>query len=117
MWEPTCSPVATLRVYVEKLNNWANSSGMPVPQVLVVLPPDIDDSHYDEDMNDIFGKGASERVKQLRQEMRVVADSLGLAVLDSSEHCFPAPQDGIHLDAENNKKLADAIHAKLAELL
>ena len=39
--------------------------------------------------------------------MRVVADSLGLAVLDSSEHCFPAPQDGIHLDAENNKKLKE----------
>jgi lysophospholipase L1-like esterase len=107
----------TLHDYVQKLKDWSEFFALPLPRTLVVLPPDIDESHYDEGIARIFGPGAGDRVKQLRQEMRLVAESLGLTILDSSEHCIPAPQDGVHLDAENNKKLAQAVNSKLAEFL
>lgn len=107
----------SLNNYMSKLKDWAEFLGVTMPKVLVVLPPEIDETHYDEGTARIFGAGANERVQQLRQELNSVAEGLDLPVLDASQHCSPAAQDGIHLDLENNRKLAEALHAKLVDFV
>lgn len=106
-----------LHEYMAKLKSWAEFLGAGVPKVLLVMPPDIDESVFNDQMRTIFGADANERLTLLRKELQKVAAELGLPVLDASHYCKPAPQDGIHLDAENNRKLAEALHPIVTELL
>lgn len=107
----------TLQEYAQKLNEWVDFFEIEPPQVLFVLPPDIDETYYDEGTARIFGAGAGERLKALRSALHGVAQDLGFATLDASAYCRPAQHDGIHLDAEGNEKLAKALRTKLLEFV
>lgn len=107
----------SLKDYMQKIKEWTDYFEILMPKVLVILPPDIDESSYDQSMQDIFGRGASMRVKELRPALAKTADELSLPSFDSSQVCAPAWGDGIHLDAENNRSLAVALEKVIRGLL
>ncbi len=95
----------SLESYVEKIDNWAAAFACPVPAVLIVLPPLVDEQYFNEKFRVIFS-GASAKLIVLRQAMKKKATELGLQTLDAADYASPSMSDGIHLYVEDNERLA-----------
>lgn len=107
----------SLRQYCRVLQGWSDFLNVAAPKLLALLPPDIVTKYFDESMNTVFGNAAADKVVRLRDDLRSVCGSLGVPVLDASAVCQPALGDGIHLDVENNKKLADALAQEVRNVI
>jgi lysophospholipase L1-like esterase len=88
--------------------------GMPVPPVLVVAPPPLQDPR-----GVIAGKflGAEGRSVGLADAYRTVAADLGCHFFDSAAATSSSRVDGIHLDADQHLTLGRAVAAVVAPLL
>lgn len=106
-----------LKEYSPIVKNWCKVLAAPIPQLLIVAPPYINEAYYDEVMARIFGKGAGSKTQELGFLYEKVARELGVEFLNSATVCQPAPGDGIHLDAQGNRQLAAAMHEKIKEIL
>lgn len=102
--------------YINKLTDWCNFLEVKMPKILFVLPPDIDETHYDSGASKIFGAGAQGRLIELKSKLENTLRDKQIAYVDAATVCKPAAGDGIHLDIENNKKLAQAVADKIKSL-
>lgn len=97
----------------EKMLTWCTTAfKVPLPKVLLVAPPVVNEENSYKAFKDIF-KGAGERSAQLGTLYKKVADKFGWGYLNLAELVQPSEDDGIHLTVEGN---ATAGHA-LAELI
>ena len=98
---------------VESVNGKIYKDG---PKVLVVSPihlhPDVDNKMS----NELF-YGKYEESLRLAEMYKPVCDKFGAYFMDASLVTGPGEKDGVHLDAEGHKKMADAIYAKVLEIL
>ncbi len=85
--------------------------------MLVVAPPLIDESKYDQASRRIFGTGAHDRSLELPVTYQGVADELNASFLNLQTVCLPAIGDGIHLDLKGNQAVASALEHRIKELL
>lgn len=80
--------------------------GGKIPSVGIIAPPQVNEWIEEGPFT-----GAYESSVRLAQEYQLIADELGCAFLDASEHVFCKMPDGIHLDAEAHgilgKKVAE----------
>jgi lysophospholipase L1-like esterase len=105
-----------LQKYFEALKFNTDLFKMDPPKVLLVSPPLIDESHYDEIMAKFFGEQAPAKAKQLAPIIREVAQSNGAAFLDAAQVVGAGTTDGIHLSLEQNKQLAEALATEVKKL-
>jgi lysophospholipase L1-like esterase len=85
------------------------------PKLLLVCPPPVSDmSHLPDLAAKIFDGPA--RSRQLPRHYETLATTLGCAYLNSQDIVTPSPDDGIHLDAPEHRKLALAIADKIPTL-
>jgi len=79
----------------------------PAPQILVVAPPVV--SRTDNaDFKEMFAGGdtASKRLASLYSEL---ADAAGCGFFDAASVASTTPLDGVHLDADNTRKVGEAL--------
>jgi len=107
----------SLKSYQSVVQEWCEFLAVPIPQLLVIAPPSIDDSHYDEGSRTIFGEEAAQKVDQLPSLYHQIAKEIGAHFFDASKVCEPAMGDGVHLDEENNKQLGQALAVKVQDIL
>jgi lysophospholipase L1-like esterase len=84
------------------------------PLVLLVAPPPtcVAGTRFE----DMFA-GSDEKSPRLGHYYKLVADEFGCAFLDAGEHIASSSVDGIHLDAAELPKLAQAVGAKVREVV
>lgn len=102
-----------IRQYLDKLKFWSEFLSVSLPRLIIVLPPAITETNYDEASQKIFGEGAANKVSELCSYLEYAAKSQGIDTLTASEHCAPASGDGIHLDQAGNQSLAVALVQKI----
>lgn len=88
--------------------------GMPVPEILIVAPPALD-----EPKGPIAAKfeGAPERSVGLAAALEEVARERGCAFFDAGRVTSSSAVDGVHLDAEQHATLGLALAGVVAALL
>src|SRR5689334_9357965 len=89
--------------------------GMPVPPVLIVCPPRIRAAQgcYTAERF----SGAEQRSAGLGEAYRQVASELRCEYFDAATVATVSPLDGVHLDADQHPKLANALVSIVQKLL
>ncbi|MBP6866483.1 MAG: hypothetical protein KBC12_03000 [Candidatus Pacebacteria bacterium] len=98
--------------YTEIMEFWCKGFGFPMPKVLLVAPPIVEEEFSYKIFKDIF-KGAKEKSLTFSESYKSFATKNNWHFLDSGEFIKPGEIDGIHLDQESNKILG----IKIAELI
>lgn len=91
--------------------------GVDVPQILIICPPGITEDFKGDRMEGYFDERSIRISKELAQEYQKVAELLNCEYLNAMEFTDPGKIDGVHLDEEGHRKLADAIEIKLNEMM
>ena len=88
--------------------------GMPIPEILLLVPPLINTPK-----GDIAPKfeGGAEKCVGLADAYREVADQLSCHFIDAGTIISASNTDGVHLDAEDHVKLGKALALPVIELL
>lgn len=97
----------SLNDYKNIITEWAAFLQCPIPKLAVVIPPSIDEAGFDELMGKLFA-GASAKIELLRKAIEREARTLELPVFDAGI-VEPDSADGIHLSAESNTLLGEAL--------
>jgi lysophospholipase L1-like esterase len=84
------------------------------PRVLLLAPPPVANL-AGTDFVEMF-KGAEEKSKYFSREFQRVAEELGCEFLDTAEVIVSSKLDAIHLDAEEHRKLGQAVAARVREI-
>jgi lysophospholipase L1-like esterase len=90
----------------------AGPDGGP-PSVLLVAPPPVGSLT---ELAQMFA-GAEEESKGFSRQYRRVAEKYGCRLLDAGEVVRASDRDGIHLEADDHRKLGEAIAASVKESL
>lgn len=87
---------------------------MPSPAILIVAPPAIETPK-----GTIAPKfeGAEKRSRGLAEAYEAIARELGCSFFDANSVTSSSPVDGIHLDADQHRALAEALAERVATLL
>ena len=96
---------------VQKCNFGPNDTA---PKVLLISPIRITPSSF---YPHLFGEKEAAKSHGFPAAYKAVAERFGCAWLDASELAQPDPADGVHLDAEGHKALAEAVAEKVKELI
>ena len=80
-----------------------------VPKILIVSPPEISADVLTGPFSGSFNEAAIDKSRHLAEYYKKVADKHGCMFLDAKLHIKPSKEDGLHLDAEGHKGLAEAI--------
>ncbi len=91
--------------------------GVHAPGILIISPPCVTMDFTGSSMDGAFDESSVKTSQQLADEYRKVAETYGCDFLDAGMYTGPCKEDGIHLDAEGHRKLADAIEIKLNQML
>ena len=87
-----------------------------VPKILVVSPPEISTDILTGPFSGSFDEAAIDKSKRLAEFYRKVADKHGCGFIDAKQYIKPSKEDGLHLDAQGHKGLAEII-AKTVQAL
>lgn len=96
---------------VQKCNFGPNDTA---PKVLLISPIRIEASSF---YPHLFSEKEAAKSHGFPAAYRVVAERYGCAWLDAAALAQPDPADGIHLDAEGHKALAEAVAVKVKEII
>lgn len=83
------------------------------PKVLIICPPATVESPV---FKHIFGNDAAALSQKLPPLYRSVAGECGAAFLEAGKYIQSSAADGIHLDPEAHRKLAEAVAATVTKL-
>lgn len=83
------------------------------PMLLIISPPMIIENVMPKEWGFV---GSEEKIKHFPELFEKAAKEMNAEFLDISKVVTPSEVDGVHLDVENNKKLAEALKAKIEEL-
>lgn len=79
------------------------------PKILIVAPAPLIEAVLDKEWGEYFGVGGIEMSRKLASYYRLLAEKLDCAFADASEFACVHPQDGVHLDSENHRRLAGGL--------
>ena len=86
-------------------------------KVLLVSPPYIADSIRDSWLGDSFGYESSVKVsRELAAWYKTLAEMYGCEYLDAALYVQASDADGVHLDAENQKKLGEVMAEQIKKM-
>jgi lysophospholipase L1-like esterase len=103
-----------LHDYFKTIDAWCEEFQTPRPKVLIVAPPEIDESNLKEDSMFIGGREKSLHLPALYE---AIAKQQSAGFFDSSKHTSPGVEDGVHIDDESHKQLGRAIAPVIIEAL
>jgi len=98
--------------YIERVEWWSKHLDFTTPKIMIVAPPNI----FERASYKLFGaifKGSESRIRKLPKVLEKFTNSKELFFFDSSAVVTVSEIDGIHLSAEENKKLGEALANKI----
>ena len=98
-----------LNEIVQKAEKVMNLKQGYVPKILIVSPPEISTDVLTGPFSGSFNEAAIDKSRRLAEYYKKVADKHGCMFLDAKLHIKPSKEDGLHLDPEGHKGLAEAI--------
>lgn len=104
------------RLMQTALNPYNWDSGAP-PQILVVSPIFVGEDIEQSWLWGMFDQASVAKSRELARRYRLFAKLHGCHFFDAAEVAGPMRGEGIHLDAGGHGALADAITAKVREIL
>lgn len=87
------------------------------PKILLVSPPVVGEWITKTPYIDVFGPDAPEKSEKFAAEYARYARLMRCEYLDAAQYAVPSKTDALHLDQENHLKLAEAMAAKVREIL
>lgn len=102
-------------VLVQIVQKSQSGPNWDAPKVLLLAPPRVG-KLAGTDFAEMF-KGAEEKSKNFSREFRRVAEELGCEFLDTADIIVSSKLDAIHLNAEEHRKLGEAVAARVREIL
>lgn len=105
-----------LQKYFDALKYNVELFKLDMPKVLLVSPPYIS-GKYDEAMGNLFHEQAAPKSRQLAEVIKEVATKNNAEFLDAAQIVGAGKTDGIHLDLEQNKLLAEALITEVKKIL
>lgn len=87
---------------------------LAAPQVLLVSPIHMADNAL---YPYFFDSASIEKSRHLSEEYREIARQTGCHFLDAAQYASADPADGIHLNPEGHKNLAEALFRKIKSIL
>lgn len=87
-----------------------------VPKILIVSPPEIIPEILTGPFNDSFDESSMQKSKQIAYHYKKVADRFGCGFIDAKQYIRPSEIDGLHLNAEGHRGLAEAVAKALLSL-
>ncbi|BCM19561.1 hypothetical protein MJ8_33390 [Mesorhizobium sp. J8] len=79
----------------------------PAPQILIVAPPAVTRTDNAE-FKEMFA-GGDDASKRLAPQYSALADEAGCGFFDAGTVAVTTPLDGVHLDAENTRRIGQAL--------
>ena len=98
-----------LNEIVNKAESVMNIKQGYVPKILVLSPPEISPDVLKGPFCDSFDEVSIDKSKRLAEYYKKVADKHGCMFLDAKLYIKPSVEDGLHLDPEGHKGLAEAV--------
>lgn len=103
---------SAIDAYQEKVQRWCSHFWLIIPALLLIVPPHTKEEFSYPLFKDIF-KWGDVKIAQLRKDMIHYAQEKTIDYFDAAEYVQASENDGIHLNEENNKKLAQALAKKI----
>jgi len=100
-------------VLVDTIRMSAAGPAGTAPKVLLLAPPPVGKLT---EFADMF-EGAGEKSRKLGEQYRRVAAEHGCELLDTSEAIVASDLDGIHFEADEHRKLGQAVAARVRAML
>ena len=99
-----------MQIMLEKVQAYNRFRCKDAFKVLLVAPPVVAESIKDSWLGDSFGYENARKVSlELAGWYQQLADMYGCAYLDAAQYVQVSDSDGVHLDAENQRKLGQVI--------
>ncbi|MCR5010733.1 MAG: SGNH/GDSL hydrolase family protein, partial [Lachnospiraceae bacterium] len=106
-----------MQIMLEKVQSYNHFRCKDSFKVLLVSPPYIADSIRDSWLGDSFGYESSVKVsRELAGWYKTLAEMYGCEYLDATLYVQASVADGVHLDAENQKKLGEVMAEHIKEM-
>jgi lysophospholipase L1-like esterase len=97
-----------MRRLVQIIRGHYQKPGDVVPKIILVAPPHLRDTNHPEMMLH-FGHGAIDESKAFARWYKLRADEYGIGFFDASTVAEADPADGVHLNAENTRKIGEGL--------
>ncbi len=94
---------------LEKADSYFRYRMAVPPKILLIAPACIGEGIQGMRFEESYGLEAIRQSARLAPYYRQLADVFGCAFLDASQYVKTSDTDGVHLDAENHRKLAGVI--------
>lgn len=91
--------------------------GIEAPEILIVCPPAVTENYRRDVMEGYFDEISVKTSRALDQEYRKVARAWGCHYLNAGDYTETCKEDGVHLDREGHRKLAEALEGELWKIL
>ncbi len=106
-----------MQIMLEKVQSYNRFRCKDSFKVLLVSPPYIADSIRDSWLGDSFGYESSVKLsRELAAWYKTLAEMYGCEYLDAALYVQARDADGVHLDAENQKKLGEVMAENIKEM-
>ncbi|MDD3049265.1 MAG: GDSL-type esterase/lipase family protein [Bacilli bacterium] len=97
-------------------NKYIFNKHMSSPQVLIISPIYIREGFQNVNrIKEQFDQNSFDVAHQLASFYKEIAEMYDCEFMDAAQYAQASPIDCIHMDAENHKKLAEAIYQKIAK--
>lgn len=101
--------------YMERVTWWSKHLDFPMPKIMIVAPPFINERASYKLFGAIF-KGSESRIRKLSKVLEKFARSKDLLFFDSSSVVTVSETDGVYLSKEENKKLGEALAGSILKI-
>lgn len=109
-----CDIAGEMEQFLEKVQAYNHFHLEGKMKILLMAPPVISSEATGNTMTDSFDLARSEKIMtELRELYRQIAETYGCDFFDASVAAHVSPADGVHLDTEEGKKLAEALSERI----
>ena len=102
---------------IRLIMQYAMNAEGAAPKILLVSPPVVGDWIMKTHFAEVFGPEAPEKSRKFAAEFSRYARLMRCEYLDASLYAEPSKEDALHLNQENHLRLADAMAAKVRDIL
>jgi len=106
-----------VREIVRVAKNPMNNEMYPTPKILVISPILIEKSIMSGFFDEMFGEESVEISRKLGAAMKNMAEEENVYFLDAAQYAKASELDGIHMNPENHRLLAEAVYSRITEII
>ena len=83
------------------------------PQIIIVSPPHVNENV--EGAGEKY-KGSEDKLSILAEEYKKLAEREGCLFVNIASHVIPSQKDGLHLEPESHRRIAEVLASKIQSL-